>query len=188
MINDIATEPTSAEDVGSPGARPTIAQRLSGVAAYIRSRGARDRGMLAELRRVTPERIPPQPFWEIVERYAVTPAEEDFFLRVVPAMVLCPHVRGTRPGRTLRSAGVSPARLERWLRMNRPGALRECRRILAQVKGGVDWGELGRVLFQWDHPAYGPEQRRRLARDFYLSTPSVDRNPDHTGAAHGDDE
>lgn len=145
----------------------TLGSRLAGIAAYI---GQLPRGERAELRRISATRTPPAPFWGIVDRYDVHPAEEDFFVAVIPAMVRCPHVPGRSPGRVLRSAGVSAARVERWLRMTRAGALRETQRIFAQVSDGVDWSRLGPLLYLWDRPD-GERQRRHFARSYYRAQP-----------------
>lgn len=181
MTNPTVSDRTLLTDTEPP--TRTLGSRLAGVAAYV---GELPRGDRAELRRVSVSRTPPAPFWKIVGRYAIRPNEEDFFIGVIPAMVLCPHKPGRSPGRVLRAAKVSAARVERWLRMNRATALRECQRILAQARDGVDWAELGTLLYLWERPQ-GNALRRKLARSYYVGDPASAADDD-SETTNGEDE
>lgn len=142
----------------------SFTRQLLGVADYVK---ALKRGPRAVLRRLNadPDRIPPQVFWDVADRYGIQRHEEDFWLAVVPLMVLHPHRSDLPPGRALAAAGVSAARVERWLRLDRDGALREAGRLLSHLgDGGLDWTRLGPLLRYWSD-----DQRRSFARDFFLS-------------------
>jgi len=155
------------------GKERTLESRIAGVAADV---GKRRRGEQAQLRRVHPKGALPSVFWDLVKKYEIEEGyEEDFFVHLLPAMVQHRHEPRRRPGAALRRAGVSPARFERWLRQDKQTAWRETRRILAQVDEGVDWAVLGQLLFHWDHPKWGEVNRRRIARDFFLTRPSEER-------------
>ncbi len=169
-----------AADVAPSDPPPTpdrsLATRLAGVAGHLdRLRAGRQRGPLAELRRLQvirngtdaarPSELPGETFWALVQRFDIAPGEEDFWLSVLPLMVRHPHQRGARPGRALEAAGVSKARFERWLRLDREGARREAARLLSKLKDqGLDWVVLGHALHRWND-----EDRYGLARDFFLA-------------------
>lgn len=139
-------------------------RQLVGVAGYVE---ALKRGPRAMLRRLgaNPDHIPPQVFWDIVDRYGIARHEEDFWLAVVPLMVQHPHQFGNPPGRALAGAGVSAARVERWLRLDRAAAFDAASRLLSHLgDGGLDWTRLGPLLRYWND-----DQRRGFARDFFLS-------------------
>lgn len=140
----------------------SLASRLVGIAGYV---AKLPRGEQAELRRLRQHAgaIPPEVFWRIVDRYEIHPGDEEFWKAILPLMVKYPHTRGARPGHMLEEAGVSAPRVERWLRMDRDGALREADRLFSRLQGGVDWVRLGHLLHRWDE-----EHRTGLARDFFL--------------------
>lgn len=163
------SRPTS----GEPMETRSLWSRIAGVAADV---GRRRRGERAQLRRVGPTGALPAVFWNLVKKYQIKEGyEEEFFIHLMPAMAKYAHDPNRRPGGALRKAGVSPARFERWLRQDKHTAWRETRRILAQLEGGIDWGELGQLLFHWDHPEWGEANRRRIARDFFLTRPPGER-------------
>jgi CRISPR type I-E-associated protein CasB/Cse2 len=153
---------------GPPGHR-TFAGTVLGIAGSVsdrRSGGAMDRGARAELRRMRSDAIfPPEPFWTLVSRYDIHPAEETFWMDVIPLMVDHPHNPGLRPGRALAEAGVSGARVERWLRLDAERARRESRRLLARLDAGLNWVAFAALLRFWGDDA----NRRTFARDFFLS-------------------
>lgn len=162
------------DDIGGRASRSRrssiIAKRLAGAAGYVSQLQRGDRAMLRRLRGRYSE-VPPEPFWRIVERYEIPEGdrEDRFWMSVLPLMVQHAHQRGSRPGRVLCRAGVSPARLERWLRRDCEGAWAEADRLLSQVDQPFDWVQFGFLLYYWDHRQYGEKNRRRLARDYFLS-------------------
>jgi CRISPR type I-E-associated protein CasB/Cse2 len=115
---------------------------------------------------VDSQNIPPQIFWIVVERFGIQEQDEAFWLAILPLMVRHPHRFDLSPGRALAAAGVSAARIERWLRLDIHGARREVKRLLSHLKdGGVDWVSLAYLLRDWSDP-----QRRGFAREFFLSS------------------
>jgi CRISPR type I-E-associated protein CasB/Cse2 len=145
-----------------------LERQLLGVAGYVANLR---RGPRAVLRRLStdPSAVPPQEFWDVVERYGILQRDENLWLRLIPLMVRHPHAE-VRPGASLARAGVSAARIERWLRQDADGALAEAGRLLSHLgDGGLNWPRLGRLLHDWDRPGHGPRLRRDLARDFFLS-------------------
>lgn len=141
----------------------TLHSRVAGIAGYIEQL---PRGDQAELRRLRQDsaRIPPEVFWRIVARYEIPPNDEPFWQSILPLMVKYPHTPGARPGQRLEDARVSPARIERWLRLDKEAALREADRLLSKLKAGVDWVQLGYLLYIWDE-----KRRNQFARDFFLT-------------------
>lgn len=127
------------------------------------------RGDLAELRRLRPGEgtIPPEVFWRLVERLDVPRPAEDFWLAILPMMVEHPHRKGAIAGRELARARAAPARVERWLRLDRERAWVEARRLLALLDGPIDWVRMGWLLLLWND-----DSRRDFARDFFLNRPS----------------
>jgi CRISPR type I-E-associated protein CasB/Cse2 len=125
------------------------------------------RGPRAVLRRIhsDPRHIPPQPFWDLVARYEIPERDEPFWLKVIPLMVVYPHRLEAPPGRALAAAGVSPARVERWLRLDASAARNEAHRLLSHLKeGGLNWVSFAYLLRDWTD-----QQRRGFAREFFLS-------------------
>jgi CRISPR type I-E-associated protein CasB/Cse2 len=110
------------------------------------------------------DHVPPEVFWRIVDRYEIKPHDELFWLHVIPLMVEHEHKNGVRAGAALFRVGVSAARIERWLRLDRPAALAEARRLLTRVNSGFDWPRFGKLLLFWNDPA-----RMAFARDFFLA-------------------
>jgi CRISPR type I-E-associated protein CasB/Cse2 len=154
----------------TPAGEPETSQPRSfrdqvlGIAGYV---GALRRGPRAVLRRLDAddETIPPQEFWNVVERYGIRGSDERFWLAVLPLMVRYPHRFDRTLGRALAAAGVSASRVERWLRLDSAAARREAGRLLSHLKGeGLDWIKLAYLLRDWSD-----EQRRGFARDFFLS-------------------
>lgn len=132
-------------------------------------------GPLAELRRldrIGDDAVPPEAFWDLVNAAEIPPgARERFWQGIVPMMVTCAHVSGARAGRVLRGARVSPARIERWLRLDARDARRELRKLLRHVEA-VDWMRLSPLLWFWEHSS-GDAMRREFARDFFVERPSA---------------
>src|SRR5690606_6786074 len=117
------------------------ATRLAGIAGYLEKL---PRGERAEIRRLRwGATMPPEVFWRIVERYDIDESDEPFWIAVLPLMVKHAHGRKRRPGAVLEAAGVSSARLERWLRLDRQSAWRETGRLLSRVQEPLDWVQLG---------------------------------------------
>ena len=143
-------------------------RQVRGAAGYVAAlRRADRRGPLATLRRLrdSGDRVPPQVFWDVVERYQIRERDEEFWLAVLPLMVEHPHEAGLPAGRALARADLSAARLERWLRMDVDAARREVARLLSRLKGaGFDWIGFAYLLRHWND-----EHRRGFARDFFLS-------------------
>lgn len=159
----VGSETTAFADDEVIDPSPTLASRIAGIAGYIKSL---PRGDQAELRRLGQHvgRIPPEVFWRIVARYKIHHSDEPFWQSVLPLMVKHPHSPNARPGQKLDEARVSPARVERWLRLDKEGARREASRLLSKLDAGVDWVQLGYLLYMWDE-----KNRTRLARDFFLT-------------------
>lgn len=157
----------SAEAPPRPPAEPlSFPRQLVGVARYV-EKGNLPRGPRAVLRRLSAseEKIPPQVFWDIAERYQIHERDEPFWLQVIPLMVKHPHEPGLAPGVALARAGVSAPRLERWLRLDRDDALRDAARLISHLgDGGFDWARFGTLLRFWTEDA-----RRDLARQFFRS-------------------
>lgn len=155
----------------TPAGEPETSQPRSfrdqvlGIAGYV---GALRRGPRAVLRRLDAgdETIPPQVFWDVVERYNIRESDESFWLAVLPLMVRHEHRFDRTPGRALAAASVSAARVERWLRLDAAAAARrEAGRLLSHLKGeGFDWTRFALLLRFWTE-----DERRRFARDFFLS-------------------
>ncbi|MCC7494929.1 MAG: hypothetical protein IT204_21440 [Fimbriimonadaceae bacterium] len=148
--------PTTAEP---PAERP-LPRRLIGVAGYLQGLRPGPRARLRRLRQ-HPDRLPAD-FWALVERYAIDPCDETYWVAVVPLMVVHRHARW-RPGRALAAAGVSKARIERWLRLDRERAMAEAWRLLSKLPSGLDWASFGQLLWYWDD-----QRRRAFARDYFL--------------------
>jgi len=104
-------------------------------------------------------------FWSIVERAAIKPRDESFWIAILPLMIRFPHQSGVSPGRALEQAGISKPRFERWLRLDRERALVEAPRLFSKLEGQrMDWLTLGHLLYRWND-----EDRHRLAREFFLA-------------------
>lgn len=157
-----------AERAGSSDRHAVLRRQLASAAGWIAAaeRGRR-LGELATLRRMArdPAALPPASFWSVIAQLGSSPHADAFWRSVLPLMVDVPHARGRRPGHACRAAGVSAARVERWLRLDRDAAAMECRRFLQRLDGGVDWVELGTLLHDWTDAA-----RLRFARDYYVPT------------------
>lgn len=146
-----ATEPTR-----------TMRSALGSAIAMIDGwRGRSDRGSLAELRRLRDDEVPPEAFWSLVAATQSPVSQELFWRAILPLMVLVPHRPGVFLGEALQQAGVSAARVERWLRLDRGPALKEARKLLRRLEA-VDWLRLGASLHRWDDPA-----RTEIARHFF---------------------
>jgi hypothetical protein len=155
-------------NTAAPPEAPSLERQLLGVAGYVANLR---RGPRAVLRRLAadPNTVPPQEFWDVVERYGISRYDEPFWLRVIPLMVRYPHT-DARPGLALARAGVSAARVERWLRLDAESALAQTSRLLSHLgDAGIHWARFGRLLHDWDRPEHGPRLRRELAREFFLS-------------------
>jgi CRISPR type I-E-associated protein CasB/Cse2 len=148
---------------GAPADTPSLEEQFLKASGYVQRVR---RGPRAVLRRLDagPDRVPPQVFWDVVEHCRIRPREEEFWLAVLPLLVRHPHRFDLSPGRALAHAGVSAARVERWLRLSREDAIRAAGRLLTRVENGMDWTRLGPLLRFWTEDA-----RRELARDFFLS-------------------
>jgi len=155
-----AGEARGAEEVAR---ERSLASRITGIARFLENL---PRGERAELRRLRQEfsRVPPEVFWQIVEQYDIHPADEPFWKAVLPLMVKYPYTPGERPGHVLEKAGVSAARVERWLRLDRQAAWREADRLLSVADAGLDWVSFGYLLYYWDE-----NHRNRFARDFFVT-------------------
>jgi CRISPR type I-E-associated protein CasB/Cse2 len=165
----------AASGLEGPARTDTLRSECLAIVRHIDTlRRYRRAGPLAELRRL--ERVgdggpPPEAFWSLITAARITDVQrEAFWEAVVPMMVTCAHTPTARPGRALRRAGVSSARLERWLRLSADSARRELRKLLRRIDG-VDWVRLAHLLWHWDHPVQGDALRRAFARDFFLSEP-----------------
>jgi hypothetical protein len=172
------TTAASAETMEVPSAAPVDRLHHECLAIIRRLemlRRAGRSGPLAELRRL--ERLddddpPPEAFWDLVQAAGIRGDErERFWQGLLPMLVTCPHARGARPGRVLRRAGVSSARVERWLRLGARDARRELRKLLRRTDG-VDFVRLSRLLWSWEQPS-GDALRREFARDFFLERPTT---------------
>jgi len=148
-----------------PARERSLASRIAGIARFLEKL---PRGELAELRRLRQEfsRVPPEVFWRIVEQYDIQERDEQFWKAVLPLMVKYPHTLGARPGHVLEQAGVSAARVERWLRLGRETAWREADRLLsiAKTNPGLDWVSFAYLLYYWDE-----KHRNEFARDFFVA-------------------
>jgi hypothetical protein len=142
-----------------------------------RLHNTRQRGALAELRRLRLDSIPGEAFWDIVERFDIPKEEEPFWRAIIPLMVRHPHRRNIKPGRAIEAAGISKPRFERWLRLDRDGARAAAGRLLSKLgDDGLDWTSLGHALHSWSY-----KSRYYLARDFFLARER--RESSHTDGA-----
>lgn len=165
MKETIETGARDTAQTGEKALRSSLTHALARAAAFVSSEGI-SRGDRAELRRMSPEGVPPEVFWRTLDRLdrTVYEREEPFWMTVLPLMVRYPHRRGARPGGVLAGRGVKPARIVRWLRRDREAAWREAHRLLSLLKGeSLDWVELGMLLHNWGDDTV----RRRFARDFF---------------------
>ena len=162
MIDDSAS---TAATVQEPASFASTVRGIAGMVQDRNSGGAMSRGERAELRRMRAgAAFPPEPFWTLVERFGIPPAAEPFWMDVVPHMIDQPHDPRRRPGRALAEAQLSGARLERWLRLEPERARKEAGRLLVRLEGGLNWVTFAGLLWFWT-----PQDRRGLARDFFLS-------------------
>lgn len=140
-----------------------LGQQFLAISGYVASL---PRGPRAILRRLWGHQDEPAPdvFWQIVDRYGIQARDEDFWLAILPLMVECPH-SWVRPGHAVAQAGVSKARVERWLRLDRERAWREANRLLARLEAGLNWTQFGPLLYHWDEGG-----RRTFARQYFLSS------------------
>ncbi len=152
--------------------------RIASVAGWLeRLQNTRQRGALAELRRVRSDSIPGEAFWDLVQCFDVPKEEEPIWRAIIPLMVRHPHRRNIRPGRAIEAAGISKPRFERWLRLDRDGAQMAAGRLLSKLgDDGLDWTMFGRALHRWNH-----DERYSLARDFFLARER--RESSHTDGA-----
>ncbi len=160
------TGKTSDRPSGAEGREaPTLFAQLGRMGGQIGSDGV-SRGDRAELRRMTEDSVPPEVYWRLTESLDPVPSayEDPFWITVMALMAHHPHEHGTRPGRALAKAGISPARVTRWLRRDRAGAWREASRLLSPLgAGGLDWAHFGSLLKRWDDELV----RRRFARNYF---------------------
>ena len=155
-------------------ARQPLSEIAAKVAHFVRDRdqgGAMSRGERAELRRMRQGVMPPEPYWRLVSRFEIQPRDELFWIDVVPLMVVHPHERARSLGRALAASRASPARIERWLRLDRLRARREAHRLFAHLDEGFDWVGGVWLLHRWDDA-----RRRRFARDYYLAPETRERS------------
>jgi CRISPR type I-E-associated protein CasB/Cse2 len=168
MTEEATVTPPPQLTVEAPEQR-SFASTVLGIAGMVTHRrygGAMDRGSRAELRRMrSGDLFPPEPFWMLVARYDIRPSEELFWIDVVPLMVDHRHNQGLPPGRALAEAGVSGARIERWLRFHAERAREEAGRLLTRLDSGLNWVSFASLLRFWNDD----RNRRALARDFFLS-------------------
>ena len=152
---------------------PDIGSQLRGIAAYV---ARLPRGDQAQLRRLgaSPGRVPPEVFWRIVQRYEIPASDESFWTSVLPLMVIHQHKAPLRPGVSLRHAGVTAQRVEKFLRLDRDAARIEARRLFSKVKSGMNWVSLGSLLFFWTE-----KSRLQFAREFFLAS-AVKKSPEDT--------
>lgn len=161
---------------GSP--KRTLYSRLARIASEVHSDRV-TRGERAELRRMRPDAIPPEVYWRLTDRLQPTPhpADEPFWLTVLPLMTRHPHRKGQRPGRVMAEEGVSPARVLRWLRRDRDSAWSEARRVLSCLGDrGIDWSVMGSLMARWQDT----DLRRGFARDFFSARRRIERQTDDT--------
>ncbi len=160
-------EPATKSDGSTPPPRGhDFTWRVASVAGWLeRLHNSRQRGALAELRRLRLDSIPGEAFWDVVERFSIPKHEEPFWRAIIPLMVRHPHRRNIKPGRAIEAAGISKPRFERWLRLDRDDAQAAAGRLLSKLgDDGLDWTRLARALHRWDD-----EDRYSLARDFFLA-------------------
>lgn len=145
---------------------PSLGSRLAEAAGYVENlKRSGNRGRLAELRRLSRSGVPGDTFWTLVQRFGLQQRDQEFWLAVIPLIVRHPHSRDRRPGRVLEASGLSKARFERWLRLDRDRAIREAGRILSHLRDEtIDWVALGHALYRWNEG-----DRYGLARDFFTA-------------------
>lgn len=163
---EAAPEAAPAHSGEEPRASP-FARRVMRIAAHLdRMRNVTGlRGQLAILRRIAmdPAGIPPETYWELMQKFEVPFGEEPFWLRVLPLMASRRHDPRQPPGVALEKTEVTPARLERWLRAEQEDAWAQAPRILARLgDAGIDWVSLAYLLRDWNS-----DQRTALAQEFF---------------------
>lgn len=173
-------------DHDAPLPRRSPGSRAAGLAGHIERLPRGDR---AELRRLAFKDQPPAAFWRLAAHpdRGFPAHEEPFWMAILPLMATHPHAPGRPLGRRLAEAGVSFARVERWMRYPQDRALGELRKLLARVDGGVDWGQLADTLWFWQQQ---PERLRGVARDYFRAQPAVggDASGPDAGPRSGTDE
>ncbi|MEX2609310.1 MAG: type I-E CRISPR-associated protein Cse2/CasB [Gemmatimonadota bacterium] len=163
---------------GGQAAAPTFSEQAVRIARALEegySGIPMSRGDRAELRRMRGDvAFPPEAFWRVVGTFNITPGEEPFWRDVIPLMVEHAHKGSVAPGLAAARAGVSPARVERWLRRPAEDARKEARRLLSKVDDGLHWGWFASLLRFWTD-----EGRTRFARDYFLSPEYRNRTRQH---------
>lgn len=165
--DDSAAVKARSEDAPAP-----LSERCVRAAIRIAKMAERaERREMAELRRLgrPGHAVPSATAWKFIDRYALE-SEQDAWLVMLPLMTRVQHVRGSL-GRAIYDAGISALRLERWLRRDRAGALREARLLLRRMEStGVPWNQTGELLHEWSDG-----KRKLIARDFFRAKRKADR-------------
>jgi hypothetical protein len=120
-------------------------------------------GDLAALRRLSPQRdtIPPEAYWRLLPRAETEWEKRSFWYALLPLLVRYPNADDLALGANLAHAGVSEARVERWLRREARDARADASRLFSRFEV-VKWTEAGQLLRYWRE-----RDRWRIADDFF---------------------
>lgn len=167
----------------APEARQTPWQRqeaaIAAMAERIRAMDDTNRGDLAALRRMTPDRLDRAAFWKLLAAVAPQDLEnarrhEPWAMIAAGMAVMAPrhHSEKMPLGRVLAQSGFQEGRLEQFLRARGehvwPSLRRMCAFLANRENPAFDWRPLGRLLLTGNDDI-AEDLRRRIARDFYAT-------------------
>ena len=182
---------------------PEVAVRMAG---YVAQLAQHDRGGFASLRRMNPDEPNEPVFWRVMAHY--DQLNRGLELELKWALILhgialmtptqsgdgarSAHDGSTPVGRALfagngeqgNSAFYSESRLSRLLNARGPmlrSLLLRMFRMLGARGVNFNWREMARFILYEDHPEWGDESRRRIARWYYSAHRAAERQTGQTG-------
>ena len=203
----MTTEGVVAESAGGGEEKtlsmPDIAVSMAG---YVAQLVQHDRGGFASLRRMNPDAPDAPAFWRVMARYDQLNRGSDLELKwalIVHGIAL---MTPTQSGDGLRSAHdgsmavgsalflggevqrgsayYSESRLSRLLNARGPilrALLSRMFRMLGARGVTFNWREMAQFVLNEDHPEWGDESRRRIARWYYSANRAAERQTEQTG-------
>lgn len=195
MTTEPATEPAPAAEKNPPS-EAQGAGKLQQVVDRISNRLRQEHFPAADraaLRRARPGDLGSPAFWKLAIEELEAPGllspnegpqreeQERRWVRIVADLAeLGPLHQARVPlGRALASADLGEARVIRLLRAEGDALLRLSRTVahrLASQGQAVNAGDLAELVLSDGHPSWSARARRRVARDFYRTTPAPSEN------------